>query len=227
MRKGRTTMNDNELIGSRNARREAPMRKVTPIPRRMRHLPCDERGFVVPWFACHDDTGRPHISLRDDEKWWEAVRRDRCWLCGQPLAVFKAFVATPSNVVMRVVFEPPSHLDCAEYAMRVCPYLSNPAIRRMQHAERHVDQDWLVRHAGQRPAPNPGVFAVWVTRSYTLARLRDEPAITIGDPESVRWWTRGRPATDAEVEAGLAVARRYFPTKPSHDTWEVLSTKAS
>jgi hypothetical protein len=97
MRKGRTTMNDNELIGSRNARREAPMRKVTPIPRRMRHLPCDERGFVVPWFACHDDTGRPHISLRDDEKWWEAVRRDRCWLCGQPLGVFKAFVATPEQ----------------------------------------------------------------------------------------------------------------------------------
>jgi hypothetical protein len=134
-----------------------------------------------------------------------------CWLCGQPLGVFKAFVAAPSNVVTRTVFEPPSHLDCAEFAMRVCPYLSNPAMRRMQHAERRVDQDCLIGHGGQRPAPNPGVFALWVTRSYTVGLLRDMLAITIGDPESVRWWTRGRPATDAEVEAALAVARRCCP----------------
>jgi hypothetical protein len=210
-------MDDDELIGSRNAPGGA-MRKVTPIPRRMLGLPRDERGFVVPWFAWHDDTGRPHISLLDQEKWWEAVRRDRCWVCGQPLGVFKTFVAAPSNVLAWTVFEPPSHLDCAEYAVRVCPFLSNRAMRRMQHAERHVEQDCLVGHAGQRPAPNPGVSALWVTRSYTPGRLRDKLAITMGDPESVTWWTRGRPATDAEVEAGLAVVRRYFPTKPSHDT---------
>jgi hypothetical protein len=211
MRKGRTTMNDNELIGSRNARRGPPMREVTPIPRRMRSLARDERGFVVPWFAWHDDTGGLHISVLDQKKWCEAVDRDRCWLCGQPLGVFKAFVVAPINVVTRTVTEPPSHLDCAEYAMRVCPFLSNPAMRRRQHPERHVDQDCLVGHAGQRPAPNPGVFALWVTRSYALGRLRDKVAITIGDPERVIWWTRGRPATDAEVEAGLAVARRYCP----------------
>jgi hypothetical protein len=211
-------MNDNELIGSRNARREPPMLKVTPIPRRMRSLARDERGFVIPWFAWHDDTGGPHISVLDQKKWCEAVDRDRCWLCGQPLGVFKAFVAAPINVLKRIVLEPPSHLDCAEYAMRVCPFLSNPAMRRRQRTERQVDQDCLVGHVGQRPTPNPGVFALWVTRSYTLGRLRDHPAITIGDSESVRWWTRGRPATDAEVEAALAVARRYCPTKPSRDT---------
>jgi hypothetical protein len=65
MRKARTRMSDDELIGSRNARPEATMRKVTPIPRRMLNLPRDERGFVVPWFAWHDDTGRPHISVLD------------------------------------------------------------------------------------------------------------------------------------------------------------------
>jgi hypothetical protein len=210
-------MDDDELIGSRNASGDA-IHKVTPIPRRMLGLPRDERGFVVPWFAWHEDVGRPHISISDQEKWCEAVRRDRCWLCGQPLGVFKTFVAATINVVTRTVFEPPSHLDCAEYAMRVCPFLSNPAMRRRQHAERHVDQDCIIGHAGQRPAPNPGVFVLWVTRSYTLGRLRDKLAITMGDPESVIWWTRGRSATAAEVEAGLAVVRRYFPTKPSHDT---------
>ena len=51
MRKGRTTMNDDELNGQGNARREAPMSKVRPIPRRMLDLPRDEHGFVVPWFA--------------------------------------------------------------------------------------------------------------------------------------------------------------------------------
>jgi hypothetical protein len=204
-------MDDDELIGSRNARREAPMHRVTPIPRRMLDLPRDERGFVVPWFAWHDDMGRPHIPILDPRKWWEAVGRNRCWLCGKPLGVFKAFVAAPIEVLMRTVPEPPSHPDCAEYAMQVCPFLSNPAMRRMQHAERHVDQDCLVSHAGQRAAPNPGVFALWMTRSYT-GRPRDEKlVITIGDPESVTWWTRGRPATDAEVEAATAVARRYCP----------------
>jgi hypothetical protein len=72
----------------------------------------------------------------------------------------------------------------------------------MQHAERHVDRDCLVGHTGQRPASNPGVFALWVTRSYTLGRFRDKLPITMGDPESVIWWTRGRPATDVRLRLG-------------------------
>jgi hypothetical protein len=183
----------------------------------MRGLPCDERGFVVPWFAWHDEKGRPHISILDQEKWVEAVRRNRCWLCGLPLGVFKAFVVGPINVITRTVTEPPSHLDCAEYAMRVCPFLSSPAMRRRRPPERFVDEDCIVGHNGQRPAPNPGVFALWITRSYTLGRLRDKLVITIGDPVSVAWWTRGRLATVAEVEDARVIAQTQMCAHDARD----------
>ena len=132
-------MNYDELMGSRNARREAPMRKVAPIPRRMLGLPRDERGFVVPWFAWHDDTGRPHISILDQEKWCEAVDRDRCWLCGQPARGLQ-------NVRCRPDQRRHAHRHRAAFASRLrrirdagLPVPQQSGDAAWQHSERHVD----------------------------------------------------------------------------------------
>jgi hypothetical protein len=191
-------MNDDELDGQGNARREAPMRKVTPIPRRMRGLPRDPRGVPIPWFARRDAEGHLRVTLLDLAKWDDAFKNRRCWMCGAPLGRYYTFVLGPVQAITRTVTEPPSHRGCAEYAVRVCPFLSNPARGRFDGV------------ANPNGAPvNPGVFALWQTLSFELGDRRH--TLVVGDPFRVAWRTRGRRATDAEVEASQAVAHQYCP----------------
>ena len=178
------------------------MRKVTrpimPIPLRMLNLPRDPRGAPIPWFAWRDANGQPHVTVLDPAKKRDAVLNRRCSMCGAPLGRYYTFVLGPVQAITRIVTEPPSHRGCAEYAVRVCPFLSNPAGGRFDSV------------ASPTGAPvNPGVFALWQTLSFELGDRRR--TLVVGDPFRVAWRTRGRPATDAEVEAELAVARRYCP----------------
>jgi hypothetical protein len=174
---------------------------VMSIPPRMVNLPRDARGAPIPWFAGRDAQGHLRVTVLDLAKWRDAVKNRRCWMCGAPLGRSYTFVLGPVQAITRTVSEPPSHPGCAEYAVRVCPFLSNPARGRFDGV------------ANQSGAPvNPGVFALWRTLSFELGspgESRGRGRLIVGDPARVAWWTRGRPATDAEVEASQAVARRY------------------
>ncbi len=58
--------------------------------------------------------------------------------------------------------------------------------------------------AGVMIERNPGVMAVWTTRSFKVVLdPRGKPLLSLGDPESVAWWREGRLATRAEVEEGM------------------------
>jgi len=46
------------------------------------------------------------------------VRHKRCWLCGQPLGKFMCFVVGPMCAINKTSAEPPSHRDCALYAVQ-------------------------------------------------------------------------------------------------------------
>lgn len=164
---------------------------IATVPLRMFNLPRDARGAPIPWFAGRDADGHLRVTLLDLAKWRDAVENRRCWMCGAPLGRSYTFVLGPVQAITRTVSEPPSHPGCAEYAVRACPFLSNPARGR---------NDGVANQSG---APvNPGVFALWRTLSFELGDRRR--TLVVGDPLRVAWWTRGRPATEAEVEASQA-----------------------
>ena len=125
-------------------------RPITPLPRRMRNLPRDPRGVPIPWFAGRDADGHLRFTILDRARWRDAVENRRCWICGAPLGRYYTFVLGPVQTVTRTVTEPPMHRGCAEYAVRVCPFLSNPARERFDGV------------ASPNGAPvNPGMFALW------------------------------------------------------------------
>src|SRR5258708_1702005 len=103
--------------------------KDIPIPSRMLHRPVSKTGFPVPWFVAKigDEYDFRVISPGAIAM---AHNLKRCWLCGAPLGQFRVFTIGPMCTVNRVSAEPPSHLDCAEYAARACPFLSKPNMRR-------------------------------------------------------------------------------------------------
>ena len=101
------------------------------LPARMRGLPVDERGYVVPWFVDWLD-GKPEFRAMDRSKFVRAIRERLCWVCGEKLGVYLTFVAGPMCGINRTSGEPPCHADCALWSALNCPFLSNPRMVRRE-----------------------------------------------------------------------------------------------
>jgi hypothetical protein len=165
---------------------------LPPLPPQMRDLPIDPRGFPVPWFTPWDNTeGRWRFDAADTNKIGVAVRQRRCWICGQGLHKNLAFVIGPMCAINRTTSEPPSHCECASFAVRACPFLIRPRMRRAPMA------DDASKPGGIMLERNPGVSLIWVTRIFSvMPRYR---LFGVGDPVRVEQWAEGRSATSAET----------------------------
>ena len=178
-----------------------------PQPDRVKRLPRDQRGWPVPWFVEWRDN-EPIFPAFDPRKFTLAVRGKRCWVCGDPMGRHQVFVVGPMCTINRVSSEPPSHLECAEYSAKVCPFLANPRMRRVP-TTRFGD---VLPPGGLMEERNPGLTALWRTRSYSVIPTASGPILQMGEPHGVDWWCRGRPATPYEAldgfDEGAAVLRR-------------------
>jgi hypothetical protein len=181
----------------RIAHRLNPQIAALSMPRSIRALPVDARGFPVPWFVAWVD-GEPEFRAMDYEKFKAAIREKRCWVCGEKLGQSFAFLIGSMCAVNRATAEPPSHDDCARFSVRGCPFLSRPGMRR-----RTNDLPENIGSAGVMIERNPGVICLWTTRSYGLIKQPNGTLLRVGDPERVRWYAEGRAATRAEVEASI------------------------
>lgn len=172
------------------------------LPVSMRLLPKDKRGFPVPWFVEWVD-GEPEFRAMDGRKWISAVREGLCWVCSGKLGKTKAFVAGPMCGINRTSSEPPSHLDCAIWSAKNCPFLSNPNMVRRE--DETINNSNLRKNAaGLAIARNPGVAMVWVTRQYEVFNAGNgKPLIQMGAPDKVLWFAYGRQATREEVDESI------------------------
>jgi hypothetical protein len=184
------------------------------LPTRMKKLPLDpERGVPVPWFVqwvtgegdamtlAEPTTpgARPEFRVMDRRKFVRAIKEKLCWVCGETMGKWLAFVAGPMCGTTRTTSEPPCHYECALFSIRNCPFLSNP---HMVRREEGIPTDATV--AGEAIMRNPGVAMLWVTRGFE--KFCDDKGLwllTMGEPERVEWYREGRPATRAEVQASI------------------------
>jgi hypothetical protein len=170
-------------------------------PDRIKTLSIDHRGFRVPWFVKWIN-GKPDHRIIDREKLMRAYKEDRCLVCGEPLGRYRASILGPMCVVNRTISEPPSHRDCAEYALRECPFLSIPEKKRH---ERNLPEE----RSSPRGMPimrNPGVAALWISSGVTPFTAHAGVVgvlFHVNEPYEVVWYCEGRLATREEVEASL------------------------
>jgi hypothetical protein len=191
---------------------------LPPIPLRMQRLPVDERGFPVPWFVqwFHADGSpsginpspgdHPDFRVVDSRKKVIALKHQLCWVCGDPLGRNMAFVIGPMCAINRISSEPPSHLGCATFSARGCPFLTKPRVVRRENDL----PEGYASAPGVAIMRNPGVALVWVTRWYGIVsgqtadgRGGEGILCRVGDPEEVFWYCEGREATRAEVWASI------------------------
>jgi hypothetical protein len=178
--------------------------KDIEMPTRIKRLPISERGYPIPWFVPWED-GVPLTQAADPRKLRLALTQHLCWICGEALGVFKCFIIGPMCAVNRITSEPPNHRECAEYAVRTCPFLVKPNMKRNP-----VDDDRKQEPAGIMIERNPGVCLIWVTRSYRRFTPRGGGVLfSLNDPVELAWYREGRTATRPEIvdsiESGMPI----------------------
>lgn len=172
---------------------------LPPMPPRIAKLPRDHRGFPIPWFVAELADGSRDFRVADAHKAERAVRNQLCWVCGERLGKFLAFVIGPMCVVTRVTSEPPCHQECAVFSALACPFLTRPRMRRN-------DQDLPAGHTtppGEFITRNPGVVCVYTTRSYRRFESGTGPLIRLGAPTQIMWFAEGASATRDQVQASI------------------------
>lgn len=174
-------------------------RELFELPDAMARLPRDHRGYPVPEFVAWID-GVPDFRIIKPGWWAHCHNKHRCWLCGGGMGKRMWFVTGPMCTVTRTISEPPSHRQCALFAIKNCPFLTRPLAKRN---ERDMPVDGTM--AGIGILRNPGVVALWECTSYRV--FRDQtglPLIEMGEPAHVSFWREGRRATTAEVQHAIA-----------------------
>lgn len=101
------------------------------IPARLAARQVDGKGAPIPYFVRYFD-GKPDFRYVDPQKILTACIKNLCFLCGEPLGRHRAFLIGPTSTLSRVSAEPPMHRDCAEYAVKACPFLTDPDRGRRQ-----------------------------------------------------------------------------------------------
>lgn len=193
---------------------------LPPLPPRMLARPVDDRGYPVPWFVCYVD-GRPDFRIIDGRKVPLAINNSLCWLCGQKLGTYKTFVLGPMCAINRTISEPPSHKDCAEFAVQACPFLILPRAKRR---EANIP-DGVTEPPGLAILRNPGATLLWTTKTFRIYQAyagKEGMLIRVGDPENLSWWCEGRPATRAEVMHSIDTGLPHLEKMAAEDGEEAI-----
>ena len=173
---------------------------LPPRPPRMARLPLTDKGYPVLWFSFVDDDGKADLRVVGPGKRELALKHKVCWLCGEPLGRYLSFVVGPMCGINRVSAEPPQHLECAEYAVVACPFLTRPLATRN---DRGLAELGTKEPGGLMIARNPGVSLIWTTRDAKPFRVPGGVLMRMGDPTSISFWSNGRKATRAEIDASI------------------------
>lgn len=145
------------------------IRKIdeVPLPRRMRKLPREKRGYPVPFTTMLDPyTNVPDFRVLDVRRQLQCINQKLCAMCGDKLGKYIAFIGGPRSRDGHCFFDPGMHRDCAEYAAKICPFISRENAAYREFTEQDAEHyEWLVSNQDDE-RPNPEMFMV-ITESYT------------------------------------------------------------
>ena len=201
------------------------MGKNIEVPKTMQARPT-YGGYIVPYFVawyldnkpCHEKMpgAIPSFVTIDVIRATHCRTQGLCWCCGKMLGAHKWFVFGPASAVAQQSVEPPSHMDCAQYAVQVCPFILNP--------DRQMRAPKLPLKERQEVNPgvatyNPGISVLWATKSYHVVAVSKNKGIywfEPGEPEVIEFWREGRKATRPEIDAAFDLSLKANSIDP-HD----------
>jgi hypothetical protein len=203
---------------------DKPPQKVqdVPIPERMRSLPVDPRGYPVPVNVARDKNGKPNFAANAETARQRLFKYDQCGICGGKLLRGRWSVGGPGSALHPdgAFLDPPMHHECAQYAVKVCPYLAMPAYGKS--VSKIGPMSYGTSKAGI--AYNPTVFstrpALFLLVMYVGQKLSYEGAAVRSlrprrPLRTIEYWRDGVQLDDNE---GRAAAERYLAEQNA--VWE-------
>lgn len=196
-----------------------PQTQEVPIPKRMRTLERDARGYPVPFIVLRDRQGVPRFTINDVTKVAACLTKKLCSICGKRLDI-DMWLVGGSRAFLHddgVFLDPPLHYECAVYALQVCPFLAAPNYSKGIGA-RKVDLPYGIRTSSvEHSGPTqPERFGLGCTRAYR--KLPHEAAgagvvLKIERWGYIEWWRNGTScaAPDARRVDEIRTERRTQP----------------
>jgi hypothetical protein len=119
-------------------------RLALPLPKTMRTLERDHRGYPIPFIVMRDKDGKAHFTINDIRQVAQCVNKRLCAICGKRITGGFWFVGGSRCFLHEdgAFLDPPLHLECAEYALVVCPFLAARQWRE-RIDDRLLDKDKL------------------------------------------------------------------------------------
>ena len=200
-----------------------------PVPPRMKRLERDRRGYPIPVIVLRDKTGVPHYTINDEHKRQAVIAHEQCSICGQVLNRARWFVGGPLSA-----FDPegcyidaPLHHECAQYALRVCPYLAAPNYNKRIDArtlkESSPDELKMVFVDGTMYPDRPDLFVAQMSIGQINIR-KGTPFVVYVAPvrpcRRVEYWQGGEMLSQAQGEALTAeILKRPLPDRQAPRVW--------
>lgn len=189
---------------------------LVELPKRMRKLPKDKRGYPVPVIVLRDKNKQPHFTINDHHKSSKAAIKQLCSICGDPLKKDIWFIGGPICFThyAGAFLDPPVHHDCGEYALKVCPYLGAPNYAKLLDAktlkpEAVPDMLALVKHETIADT-RPELFMFGRCERFRINRsgLGQFTMSVIGQWADIEAWRHGRRLEHHEVDELIALDSR-------------------
>ena len=162
--------------------------KIVEIPPKMKALQKDKRGYPIPFVVERFANGVPNFRFYDEDRLKIAAVERLCSICGQPLNVDIWFVGgiKTANSPSGGYIEPPVHLDCGTYALKVCPYLAFSSFKKRERSE--IDDPFVKLLAGK-----PSVFAMVHTLKYEIYNISANKNIIVPERPflDIQYWIEG------------------------------------
>lgn len=142
------------------------------VPDRLKDRPTF-KDLLIPFMADATDHkqgeegGIVVFGKADPIRWAECVEHHKCAMCGDRLDYWIAFIGGPKSIRYRAFLDPAMHVDCAEYAMAVCPWMLGGA--DFKDAERTLVAA-PTRELTPIPDGSDNRIAMYLTHGYKLKR---------------------------------------------------------
>ena len=169
------------------------------VPQSMQGLPLFH-GLPIPYatFIGHD--GLPDFKVVDEKLRRRCMTMELCALCGKPLTKrLIVLIGGPKCVQSRTFFDPALHQECAIYATKVCPYLSDANWEYAKQAPRHLEEGQSVIKIHENiDNRRPARIALYYCRSYEMVKKRDIWFVKAGRAFKIDWDACGSQAPTFE-----------------------------
>lgn len=159
------------------------------VPELMSNLPLTEKGYLKPWFVKEDD-----FRVMDGQKAWLAVSKQNCWVCGNSFTPNEyALVSGEIGAMIRACREPPCHVECAVYALQVCPFLLYPNAKRRVAG---LDEEDTLQFANEKlelkgTEDNPGEYYLTIVKDFTCVHEQELMLFNESDVLERQFWVGG------------------------------------